>query len=397
MNVSTREITTLVEATHEGETDLRGWLDGLVTSAGTVLSGAARIVAAIVQRSPTHWRLVAGDSASHAHGPLASFGELLPQIPPAALDAYYRRPERLATHADIAARDPVARGVGESLLQSLGVTDSVALIAQAGEGVSMVLFAVSERRVVLAPREQLLLSRASAHVESALRTRLGRTDPVAVVSPGGKVLHARGSARARTTREALCEHVRRVERGRTRAVRHDADEATLAWTALVSGRFGLLEHARRGTREYHVVPHPEHVWTGRALTSLEARVLELSARGLDGKLVAYSLGVSETTVSLALARAAAKLGCGTRNELIALAAEVLRADGDREEIAGLTRAEQEVLQALRKGWTNAAIARERGSSERTVANQVRAILGKTGRPSRRALVTLPDAGTATKR
>ena len=54
----------------------------------------------------------------------------------------------------------------------------------------------------------------------------------------------------------------------------------------------------------------------------------------------------------------------------------------------LTPAEERVLALVGVGLTNAAIARARGTSVRTVANQVSSILEKTGRPTRRTLAAL---------
>lgn len=48
----------------------------------------------------------------------------------------------------------------------------------------------------------------------------------------------------------------------------------------------------------------------------------------------------------------------------------------------LTTAEREVLQGVLAGRTNAAIARERGTAVRTVANQVAALFRKFGASSR---------------
>jgi DNA-binding CsgD family transcriptional regulator len=209
-----------------------------------------------------------------------------------------------------------------------------------------------------------------------------------VLENDGKVAHAEGDARDAEVRASLTQHVRDVERGRARALRHDAEQASGAWTALVLGRYGVVERTDGGRREYHVIAHPEHVWSGRELTSLEARVLELSARGMAGKVVAYSLGVSEAAVSGALGSAALKLGLASRNELVALAAQVLGPIATPAPTGPLTAAERDVLASLRRGWTNAAIATARGASQRTVANQIRSIMEKTGLGSRRALVAL---------
>jgi DNA-binding NarL/FixJ family response regulator len=139
-----------------------------------------------------------------------------------------------------------------------------------------------------------------------------------------------------------------------------------------------------------VYPNPPHVWSERALGEREASVLELSARGMPGKLVAYTLGISQAMVSRALATAAAKVGCGSRNALVRLAADVLRPDGLTASALDLTSTEREVLQMLRAGWSDAAIAAARGTSTRTASNQVGALLRKTGLASRRGLAALPS-------
>ena len=52
----------------------------------------------------------------------------------------------------------------------------------------------------------------------------------------------------------------------------------------------------------------------------------------------------------------------------------------------LTGAERQVLQLLLEGLDNRSIAARSGKSEKTVRNQVSAILSKTGQPSRAALI-----------
>ncbi|HSD90908.1 MAG TPA: helix-turn-helix transcriptional regulator [Kofleriaceae bacterium] len=55
-------------------------------------------------------------------------------------------------------------------------------------------------------------------------------------------------------------------------------------------------------------------------------------------------------------------------------------------LMGLTGAEREVLARVVRGESNAAIARGRKTSERTVANQVASLLRKTGAKSRFDLI-----------
>ncbi len=76
----------------------------------------------------------------------------------------------------------------------------------------------------------------------------------------------------------------------------------------------------------------------------------------------------------------------------------LRIDGERlavlsyplaapPDLAALTPAEREVVQGLLAGRSNAEIARARGTSVRTVANQVGCIFQKLGLGSRRELAS----------
>lgn len=54
----------------------------------------------------------------------------------------------------------------------------------------------------------------------------------------------------------------------------------------------------------------------------------------------------------------------------------------------LTAAERDVLELLKRGLGNDAIAKLRGRSVRTIAIQVASLLRKTGKGSRRALAVI---------
>jgi DNA-binding NarL/FixJ family response regulator len=129
---------------------------------------------------------------------------------------------------------------------------------------------------------------------------------------------------------------------------------------------------------------------GGPLSAAEAEVVLLAARGEPTKSIAYALEVSPSVASARLARAAAKLGAGSRTNLIRLASAIL-GGGPRPEIAtsNLTNAERAVLDLVQQGLSNAQIATLRRRSVRTIANQVAAILRKTKICSRRALLARP--------
>ncbi|MCK6537876.1 MAG: helix-turn-helix transcriptional regulator [Polyangiaceae bacterium] len=68
---------------------------------------------------------------------------------------------------------------------------------------------------------------------------------------------------------------------------------------------------------------------------------------------------------------------------------VWNAQGGTAPDSVLTASEREVLDLIQTGLSNAEIARMRSRSVRTVANQVAALLEKTGCISRRGLTALP--------
>jgi DNA-binding CsgD family transcriptional regulator len=54
------------------------------------------------------------------------------------------------------------------------------------------------------------------------------------------------------------------------------------------------------------------------LSERERQVLAYAALGHPNKLIAYELGIANSTVSVLLARAQTKLGAASRNEMLAL-------------------------------------------------------------------------------
>lgn len=382
LSIAADEAMGLLEAAHEGHATLEAWLDTLVDAVRRLVPGAVFVTATAARRLPSRWEFVGGDR-SH-RGPLSEFGKMMPSVRPTELDDYMRRPMHVATYARATCRGDAVNLIGESFMAQMGVAGSLAFLSQAGHGVSMAIMAMLPNAISVPAATRLVLSRIATHVESALRLRLTQATPIAVVGVDGRVHDADGEGTDATVRAALARQAVTVERQRRRADRR-RPEAIASWSALVGGRFGLVETSEGGRRRYHFFRNPPHVWAGRALSETEGNVLELTARGLSGKLVAYTLGLSEARVSHALAAAALKLGVSSRTELARIAALVLQPDGLTRAAPDLTSAEREVLTLLREGWTNAAIARERSVSPRTVANQVAAILRKTGRDSRRAL------------
>ena len=115
-----------------------------------------------------------------------------------------------------------------------------------------------------------------------------------------------------------------------------------------------------------------------SLTRREREIVSRVAAGLANKVIAYELGVSESTVATHLGRAMRKLGISRREGLLPLPCS-------RSDLAGLTRAEREVVTGVLRGLSDRGIAGARGTSPRTVANQLQSVYRKLGVASRSEL------------
>jgi len=124
--------------------------------------------------------------------------------------------------------------------------------------------------------------------------------------------------------------------------------------------------------------------TDLSLSGLEQRALEQCASGLLFKEVAFALDVSASQLSRVLRAAAMKLGVPVAMDAVRLVGGLR--SGRRIALSSLTAAERVVFELVKRGLTNQGIASVRCTSARTVANQVAAVLAKTGLPSRRAVV-----------
>jgi DNA-binding NarL/FixJ family response regulator len=370
----------LIEAAHRGEGDLQAWVDGLLDAARPLIKSKSLNVG-IGRRGETHFEFV--KAASVMPGIVEYWAHLASTVPATNFDAFWRFPAYVGSANAVAAGGIPSPGHLADFLSMVGARDVLGLVAMVDDH-SLSIGAPYDETINLAAADQQLLTLVTLHVESGLRLRIRPSAPLAILRPDGRLLHAEGPARDKAqARERLTTHVGAVERGRGRRQRQHP-ESVQAWSALVSGNWGLVEREERGVGRHYAVLETTHAQTLRALSALETHAVELSARGLTGKCVAYALGVTPATVSKQLANAAFKLGLRNRTELVQLAARLLGI-GPQPASTKLTPTERDVLALVRLGWTNARIAQERKRSERTVANQVSALLEKLAVPSRRAL------------
>lgn len=283
---------------------------------------------------------------------------------------------------------PMSAGVPYtlSIIEALfGASDLLGLVSEPEPGLGVVAAAIMPDPCSLDVRTRAALARIALHLEAAVRLRHRPDAVVGYVTPAGRVELASAAARSVDT-NALRASTRSVDRARTRRHRDDGEWALAVWPALVGGRLSLAERVDvDGRRLYDLYENAPRHESLRALTARESTAVHEAARGLSNKEIAYALGLSQASVSSALTAAAQKLGLTNSRVLVRLASALCWAGSPVAALAELSAAERAVVELVARGWSNAQIARARGASARTVANQVAAALRKTGASSRRAL------------
>jgi DNA-binding CsgD family transcriptional regulator len=218
-------------------------------------------------------------------------------------------------------------------LQGSGMKNSLGILSAEPSGPSLLVVVPYAEDVSVPPRTLRQLTRATAHLCSAMRLRRRAsaggaapdalpTDVEAVLDPSGKVRHAQGGAEGRGARASLTEIVRRVEHARGRLRHTDPEEALAIWQALFDGRWSVVERTESdGRRLLLARRNPPGVLDPKALTQGERDALACAARGHSNKYIGYLLGVATSTVSSRLESAQRKLGLTSRREAIEMLSE----------------------------------------------------------------------------
>ena len=291
-----------------------------------------------------------------------------------------------------------------------GVFDALEIFAQDGEGYALNVVAPARLRVHASPRVRGIWKRIGFHAASGMRLRRRLAamagDESAVFAPDGRLVHAEDNLRDNVPgREALSRAVRAMERARTASERAHPERALELWKGLVAGEWSLVDTWTGGGRR-HIAAYRNApaVKDPRALTARERVVLQYASRCASNKEIGFALGLSESTIASAVSGILRKLRCRRRSDLLALAHvdQALHAEvavggnrigvlslsgGVRSPLADkLSAAERDIAALLVDGKTNAEIARARGTSQRTVADQVHGIFEKLGLRGRSELV-----------
>jgi DNA-binding CsgD family transcriptional regulator len=283
---------------------------------------------------------------------------------------------------------------------------------QTGTGLGVVFATMLEEERRPSALERKRWPKIAAHLGAGLRLRsaaralsLDSAPVEAVLDSSGAMHHGRNTATAPSAREKLRDAVRGIESARTESGRSDPDAAMDRWEGLVHGRWSLVDRFDSDGKRFVVAIRNDPDYSDpRGLTPRERQVAEFVGLGRATKEISYILGVSVSAVNACTAHAQEKLGLRSLTELaaffaqgglrcklaeVAVAGETLLVGAyplvNERRVASLTVAEREIVVQLISGSTNSDIARRRGSSERTVANQLQSIFRKLGARSRAEL------------
>jgi DNA-binding CsgD family transcriptional regulator len=309
-------IVEVVEQAYDVEAPTSGWLHSLVDAATRSFQGQVAIQAytfEVADSGSFHVKEIAGDPTwedlfRRAHTFAA---------PEAIRRIYLRGAVRSVYHALAGRReDPgyqqcVRDGI-RNITLSLGIDP-------AGQGCALVFLQRDPVRLTRGSRQAL--ERIAAHLGAGhrLRGRGPAEEWDAVLSADGAVLHAEREAKSNASRLALREAARRIDRARSHRTRTNPDEALSLWKALVEGRWSLVERFESDGRRLLVARRNDPTTRMlRALDERERKTVALLAVGHSLKLCAYELGCPESTISDTARSALAKLGLGSRAQLVEL-------------------------------------------------------------------------------
>lgn len=288
----------------------------------------------------------------------------------------------------------------------------------ANDDAGLVAGRLLERKAPHPPLDRGSLAPTMRAIVASWRVRrwLSRADPVeaaeAIFTVDGAVVHACGAA---TTPSALGElRARVLARERARSAVAKSPSGRALWSDLVRGRWSLLDDYERGGKRYILAIRNDAYADAFALAPAEARIIELFALGRSAKSMVDILGVSLAQVYALQARLLRKLSLRSMADVVALARQLpvavlsrvnlddesmmaLRLPAAAQDLSLLTAAERDVARDLLLCLSQKEIARRRGRSPRTIANQVGTIYRKLQVTNRSEFVARLRMGKAVGR
>jgi DNA-binding CsgD family transcriptional regulator len=321
-----RDLVGIIEAAYETEGTDRLWLRKIVDTASPLLERGLGVTGYLVDMRKTGPRPHSPVTIGGPRGWRAIWEAMnVPGHWDREIEEVYRNQLPVETMSTALGGRAFAmlQNVVVGLGHPLGMHDWLAVKAIDPAGFGCVVSAPLPKIAKASPLFRRRWERVAAHLVAGLRLRRGLRgsadlDGDAILDTRFRVQHAKGEAESREARDMLRAAAVAIDRARGRLRQRDPDGAVELWRGLVDGRWSLVDHFDRDGRRFLVAR--ENAPAGRAHVALSARelaIVSLAALGRSNKLIAYELGIADSAVSMALARAAKKLGVSSRSELLA--------------------------------------------------------------------------------
>jgi DNA-binding CsgD family transcriptional regulator len=321
---ASRDYLDIVEAAYSVERSPAEWLQGITDAGLDALDQGLGVFAAFYDAGdPRDLRVDSMVSSGATPAALQTMHEmsLAFRMNPSDVKTYYWGGWPVAQATDLAPPSGLPPPLVE-LMKRIDMVDafSVRTYDPSRRGMQIVVPQRYGQR--LASRTRGTLCCVAAHLAAAVRLReIGPIDfdrADAVFGGQGTLEHVAPEVRDDRRIPSLRAGVANLLLGNK--IRHESPEAAVdLWRALVAGRWSIFHRLDTDGRRFIVARRNEvNVRNPRALTPDERRTALYAAWGHSLKLIAYEVGLAESTVSYHLKRALRKLGLRDRAELAGL-------------------------------------------------------------------------------
>lgn len=318
------KIVEFIDAAYDFESDDQSWLERVMTSATATWTRGVAMHGGIYDARNIHdFRLLNAHVGGFSAEGAAAIMDGLKYVTPPLVARTFRTALVSMAHLNSPEMDPMNAALGK-----LGFEDTLYLNGSDPEGLGVMLGLWSQRRGAPPPSDMTVIGRMTHHLGAAYRCRRrlraaqadrlsidATEDAAAILDARKRVVHATGEARSKQAQEQLIDASRARDRART--TRDEVVEGLKSWRPLTATRWTLVDSFERGGARYIVARENPCAVSGLAqLSQRERQVVGYAAIGQSTKETAYALGISDATVRVLIARAAAKLSVKTRAELL---------------------------------------------------------------------------------
>ena len=318
MKSRSAELVDIIEAIYREEKSDKSWATGILEAARPLLDVGHGMLAISFEARPAGlhvpWVKLLGTSP-HVKP------KLITDVLATARDDHEVSEAYRNAAAETGSEAGMTKKPGWKMLEQRGVMDFFAVNGVDTTGRGMCIGALLPEVSKIDAKRRSRFQRVAAHLGVGQRYRsLTKSDDraEAIFSANTKLLHAEGEATTNTARAALTRAVVALDRARGKLRRTDPDAALGAWKGLVDARWSLVDQFENDGKRFIVARENEPISPPLPhLSKRERQIVGYLAAGHTSKLIAYELGISDSTVRVLIHRAMQRLNVKSRRSLTA--------------------------------------------------------------------------------